>query len=44
MIIIELLNPKSDYVFKRIFGYSGNEEITKNFLQAITNEKIETIT
>ena len=43
MIVIELLNPKSDYVFKRIFGYSGNEEITKNFLQAITNEKIEKI-
>ena len=43
MIIIELLNPKSDYVFKRIFGYTGNEEITKNFLQAITNEKIEKI-
>ena len=43
MIIIELLNPKSDYVFKRIFGYTGNEEITKNFLQAITNEKIENI-
>ena len=29
---IELLNPKLDYVFKRIFGYTGNEEITFDLL------------
>ena len=29
--IRELLDPKIDYVFKRIFGHKGNEEITKNF-------------
>ena len=27
--IEQLLDPKIDYVFKRIFGYIGNEEITK---------------
>ena len=41
---IELLDPKNDYVFKRIFGYSGNEEITKEFLSSIIEEKIEEIT
>ena len=43
MIVIELLNPKSDYVFKRIFGHTGNEEITKGLLRAITKENIEKI-
>lgn len=33
MNIAELLNPKNDYVFKRIFGYTGNEEITKGLKQ-----------
>ena len=33
----ELLNPRQDYVFKRIFGYKGNEDITKDFLTAILN-------
>ena len=37
---IELLNPKSDYVFKRIFGHVGNEEITKDLLNAILENKI----
>ena len=23
----KLLNPKNDYVFKRIFGHKGNEQI-----------------
>jgi predicted transposase/invertase (TIGR01784 family) len=40
MIIGKLLNPKLDYVFKRIFGYQGNEKITKSFIEAITKEKI----
>ena len=29
MSIKKLLDPKNDYVFKRIFGHSGNEQITK---------------
>ena len=42
MKIIEkqLLNPKIDYVFKRIFGRVGNEEITAALIQAITKIKI----
>lgn len=40
----ELLNPKNDYVFKRIFGHVGNEDITKGLLTAIIKEKIEDIT
>ena len=40
MIIAKLLNPKLDYVFKRIFGSNGSEEITKDFLRAVTKENI----
>ena len=43
MIITNLLDPKNDYVFKRIFGHSGNEEITKNLLQSIIPDKIDKI-
>ena len=43
MFIAKLLNPKLDYVFKRIFGSVGNEKITKSFLEAITKEKITDI-
>ena len=39
-----LLDPKIDYVFKRIFGHIGNEEITKGLLSAIIKEKIDDIT
>ena len=35
-----LLNPKIDYVFKRIFGYQGNETITKSFISAVLNQNI----
>ena len=42
-IIIKLLDPKNDYVFKRIFGYTGNEDITKSFLSSIIPDKIEKI-
>ena len=42
--IIKLLNPKNDYVFHRIFGYVGNEDITKNFLSSIIPDKINEIT
>ena len=40
---IELLNPKSDYVFKRIFGHVGNEEITCDLLNSILENKITEI-
>lgn len=40
---IELLNIKTDYVFKRVFGYIGNEEITKDFLSCILRQKISYI-
>ena len=43
MHIAKLLNPKLDYVFKRIFGSTGSEEITKDFLRAITKENITDI-
>jgi len=36
----ELLNPKIDYVFKRIFGYQGNETITESFISAVLNQNI----
>ena len=42
-IIIKLLDPKNDYVFKRIFGQTGNEDITKSFLSSIIPDKIEKI-
>ena len=42
-MLIELLNPKNDYVFKRIFGYVGNENITKQMLSAIIKTPIENI-
>ena len=40
----KLLNPKIDYVFKRIFGYAGNEDITKALLEAVLNAQISEIT
>jgi predicted transposase/invertase (TIGR01784 family) len=43
MRIAKLLNPKLDYVFKRIFGSNGSEEITKDFLRAVTKENITEI-
>ena len=42
-ITIKLLDPKNDYVFKRIFGHTGNEDITKSFLSSIIPDKIEKI-
>ena len=35
------VTPKNDIVFKRIFGAKGNEEILKDFLEAILNIKID---
>ena len=43
MFIARLLDPKNDYVFKRIFGHTGNEEITKGLLQSIIPDKIDKI-
>jgi len=43
MFIAKLLDPKNDYVFKRIFGHIGNEEITKGLLQSIIPDKIDKI-
>ena len=46
MIIIERINavvPTNDYVFKRIFGRVGNEEITKSFINSILDTKIESV-
>ncbi len=40
---IELLNPKNDYVFKRIFGHIGNENITKQMLSTILKRTIDKI-
>ena len=37
------MNPKVDYVFKRIFGHTGNEEITKGLLSSIIPDKIQEI-
>ena len=34
-----LLDPKIDYVFKRIFGHTGNEDITKALLSSIIKDK-----
>ena len=32
------MDPKNDYVFQRIFGYIGNEEITKGLINAILDD------
>ena len=34
------MDPKIDYVFKRIFGYAGNEEITAGLLSSILNKNV----
>lgn len=39
----KILSPKLDVVFQRLFGEEGSENITKSFLEAILNEKIENI-
>lgn len=43
ILIEELLNPKNDYVFKRIFGYKGNEDITKQMLSVVLKKEINSI-
>lgn len=39
MLIGKLLNPKIDYVFRRIFGFKGNEDITAALLSSILKNK-----
>ena len=41
--IENLLDIKNDYVFKRIFGHLGNEDITLDLLKSITKEEITDI-
>ena len=38
-----LLLPTNDYVFKRIFGKKGNEDITTEFIEAVTGVRYEEI-
>ena len=40
----EIVTPKKDLVFKRIFGKKGNEAILKDFLEAILEIKIKSLT
>ena len=35
--------PTNGYIFKRIFGYVGNEKITKNLLESILKIKINSV-
>lgn len=35
--------PTNDYIFKRIFGYVGNEHITKDLLESILKIKLNSI-
>ena len=44
VFIGNLLNPKNDYVFHRLFGHLGNEEITKDLIESITKDNITNIT
>lgn len=39
----KLLLPTNDYVFKRIFGRKGNEDITRNFIETVTGKRYEEI-
>ena len=39
----KLLSPKIDVIFQILFGEVGSERITKKFLEAILNQKIESV-
>lgn len=41
--IKELLTPKNDIIFKKLFGKKGNERIVKDFLEAILERKIKSV-
>ena len=36
----EYMLPKNDFIFKRLFGHEGNEEITKDLVSSIIGENI----
>lgn len=37
------VKPTNDYVFKRVFGYEGKENITKDFIKSVTKYEIDNI-
>lgn len=39
----EVYYPTNDYLFKRIFGYKGNEKITQNLIEAILERECEVV-
>ena len=39
----EAMLPTNDYVFKRIFGRVGNEEITKGLISAIIKREVKKV-
>ena len=39
----KLLDPKNDYVFKRIFGWEGNEKITGDLISSIIGEEVKDV-
>ena len=41
--INEALKPTNDYVFKRIFGKKGNEDITKDFINSVLKKDVEIV-
>lgn len=38
-----MVSPKSDEIFREIFGKEGNEEIAKGFLESVTGKKMEKV-
>ena len=41
--IKEMLSPKNDIIFKKLFGKKGNERIVKDFLEAVLEIKISSV-
>ena len=39
----KIFYPTNDYIFRRIFGSSGNENITKDFLSSIIPDSIDSV-
>ncbi len=39
----EIFYPSNDYLFKRLFGYKGNEKITQGLLEAILERKCDVV-
>lgn len=39
----EYMYPQNDFIFKRLFGYEGNEDITKDLVSNIIGEQIKTL-